>query len=331
LETFVDHSHPPDHHPGHPPAHRPGEPDHPRTFDEVIRRGFPHRHLVALERARRARTRVWPEIPPRPLPRLEAGAVPAVRENQASWSPEKRTAFQNAVVKLVETGKYAELIGHHMDMTHNMHGSMGEVGFYRFLGWHRRYLVEFERELQAADALLRPGAADKLGVPYWHWPDDFPSWMEGFLPARDPMSGQPPPPRKIAAPPEKANAADLDVIVNQFAIQNTGLPGENDYTKFSYGLEGWGLRPNGTGLPAHNHGHAWIGGIMNNTMTSPTDPVFWMHHAEVDRLWEAWRQTHPTPGPLLSGPDRVMDPWAESYDDLLNITALGYGYDSLSL
>jgi tyrosinase len=70
---------------------------------------------------------------------------------------------------------------------------------------------------------------------------------------------------------------------------------------------------------------------MNNTMTSPTDPVFWMHHAEVDRLWEAWRQLNPTPGPILSGTDRVMDPWAESYDSLLNIADLGYAYDSLAL
>jgi tyrosinase len=327
----LDPSHPSGHPPGHHPGHPPGVPDHPPTFDEVIRRGFPHRHLQALERARRARTRVWPEVTPRPLPRLLDGVAPAVRENQANMSAEKRTAFQNAVVKLVQDGNYSALIGHHMDMNHNMHGSMGEVGFYRFLGWHRRYLLEFERELQAADALLRPGAPERLGVPYWRWPDPFPGWMEGFLPAADPMSGLPPPSRKNAAPPEKANAADVSIIVNQFSMQNTGLPAENDYTKFSYGLEGWGTRPNGTSLPAHNHGHAWIGGIMNNTMTSPTDPIFWMHHTEVDRLWEIWRQANPTPGPLLFGADRIMDPWAESYDDLLNVAALGYGYDSLAL
>jgi len=79
---------------------------------------------------------------------------------------------------------------------------------------------------------------------------------------------------------------DLDLIVNHFAAQNTQIPGENDYAKFTYGLEGWGQRTNGTPLPAHNHGHAWIGGIMNNTSTSPTDPIFWLHHAEVDRLWQ---------------------------------------------
>ncbi|MFK5283783.1 tyrosinase family protein, partial [Lacticaseibacillus paracasei] len=56
---------------------------------------------------------------------------------------------------------------------------------------------------------------------------------------------------------------------------------------------------NGTGLPAHNHGHSWIGGIMNNTVTSPTDPMFWLHHSEVDRLWQIWRQSNPAPGPNL--------------------------------
>jgi len=260
-----------------------------------------------------------------------AAAAPVTREDQATLPDSKRSAFQNAILQLVEEGKYRELTQHHMDMSHNMHGSMGEVGFYRFLGWHRRYLVEMERELQRVDAILRPGAPDRIGIPYWRWQDSFPSWMANFLPAKDPNSGLNPPARKNAEPPQKADATDIDIIVDQSAIQVTGLSGENEYTKFSYGLEGWGNRPDGTALPAHNHGHAWVGGIMNNTSTSPTDPIFWMHHAEVDRLWEIWRQANPTPAPLLSGPDRIMDPWAESYDELLDIAALGYSYDSMTL
>jgi len=309
-------------------SHHHGEPEHPKTFDEVIARGFPHAQLEALDRAQRARTRLMPRGGR--LPRPMAAVAPAIREDQAALSTAKRQAFQNAIVQLVEEGKYLELVQDHMDMSHNMHGSMGEVGFYRFLGWHRRYLVEMERELQRVDALLRPGATDRIGIPYWRWQDPFPAWMSTFLPQPNPDNGQTPPARKNADPPEKANGADIDILVNQFAIQNTGLPGENDYTKFSYGLEGWGLRPDGTPLPAHNHGHAWIGGIMNNTSTSPTDPMFWLHHAEVDRIWEIWRQANPTPAPLLAGPDRIMDPWVESYDDLLDIAALGYGYDSFA-
>jgi len=309
------------------PAHHGGGHDHPETFDEVIARGFPHDRLDELQKAHEARARLAPAVPA--PARVRAAAV-VTRRNAATLPPAHQVAFRNAVSRLVEDGTYRRLIGHHMDMSHNMHGSMGTVGLYRFLGWHRRYLVEFERELQRADAALRPGATDPLAVPYWRWQDVFPAWLAGFLPARDPRTGAVPPPRR-ATPPPFATAADLDLIVNQSAIQNPGLPGQNDYTKFTWGLEGWGRRPDRTPLPAHNHGHAWVGGIMNNTSTSPTDPVFWLHHAEVDRLWQAWRQAHPAPGPVLSGTDRVMDPWAESYDDLLDPAALGYAYDTLAL
>jgi tyrosinase len=304
---------------------------HPKTFDEVIARGFPLKELDALAKAHAARVRGRPAPRAARLPRTLAAVAVTQRKDQSALPADEQTAFKNAIVRLVEEGKYLELIQHHMDMSHNMHGTMGEVGLYRFLGWHRRYLLEVEKEVQRVDAILRPAAAAKLGIPYWRWEDPFPAWLAGFLPAPDPVSGAAPPPRKDAPPPDKANSADIDIIVNQFSIQQTGLTGENDYTRFTYGVEGWGLRPDGTSLPAHNHGHAWVGGIMNNTSTSPTDPIFWLHHAEVDRLWQIFRQNNPQPAPPLTGPDRIMDPWAESYDDLLDITALGYGYDSMSL
>src|ERR1041385_8343510 len=76
-------------------------------------------------------------------------------------------AFKNAIVQLVAEGKYVQLVRHHMDMSHMMHGSMGEIGLYRFLAWHRRYLVEFQRELQRVDGTLRPGGPDKIGNSYW--------------------------------------------------------------------------------------------------------------------------------------------------------------------
>jgi tyrosinase len=315
----VDHSH-----------HPPGQ-EHPATFDEVIARGFPHEHLEVLKKAHEERVRRR-SAPAAPGLALAARAVaPATRKDAgANFTPAEQAAFKNAVVRLVADGKYLNLVRFHMDMSHDMHGSMGEVGLYRFLAWHRRYLLEVEREIQRVDAVLRPAAAQPLGIPYWRWQDPIPAWMDGFLPAGDPNTGQPPPPRKDAPPPSKADASDIDIIVNQFGIQNTGLAGETDYTKFTYGLEGWGRRPDGTSLPAHNHGHAWIGGIMNNTSTSPTDPMFWLHHAEVDRLWEIWRQANPAAGPLLQGADRVMDPWPESFDDLLDVGALGYGYDSMA-
>ncbi|KAK6505603.1 hypothetical protein TWF481_007496 [Arthrobotrys musiformis] len=45
----------------------------------------------------------------------------------------------------------------------------------------------------------------------------------------------------------------------------------------------------------HNNLHGWIGGIghMSNIPTSAFDPIFWIHHANYDRLLALWQQTHP--------------------------------------
>lgn len=294
---------------------------HPATFDEVIARGFPADGTVDAGVAAGAR-------PPRPTqPTLQAALRVTTRLDQAAFTPDQQIAFKNALQQLVDEGVYEQLIRHHVDMSHRMHGSMGSIGLYRFLAWHRRYLTAFERELQRADAAQRGVAVAPLAVPYWRWQDPFPVWLVGFLPARDPATGSLPGARKAAPPPQKATASDVDLIVNQSSLQRTNLPGENEYTKFTWAVEGWGRRPDGSVLPAHNHGHSWIGGVMNNTSTSPTDPVFWLHHAEVDRLWDRWRSTHAAARPLIDGANLIMDPWPETYDELLDPAALGYAYE----
>jgi tyrosinase len=37
--------------------------------------------------------------------------------------------------------------------------------------------------------------------------------------------------------------------------------------------------------------HVWVGGDMGPS-TSPNDPVFYLNHCNVVRLWEGWMQTH---------------------------------------
>src|SRR5207244_3148352 len=39
----------------------------------------------------------------------------------------------------------------------------------------------------------------------------------------------------------------------------------------------------------HNLVHRWVGGNMLR-MTSPNDPVFFMHHANIDRMWSIWQK-----------------------------------------
>ncbi|KAJ3268683.1 hypothetical protein HDV01_002361 [Terramyces sp. JEL0728] len=43
----------------------------------------------------------------------------------------------------------------------------------------------------------------------------------------------------------------------------------------------------------HNNVHAGIGGDMYDPTTSPGDPIFYMHHRNVDRLWWIWQKQNP--------------------------------------
>ena len=69
----------------------------------------------------------------------------------------------------------------------------------------------------------------------------------------------------------------------------------------------------GNGL--HNRVHAWVGGSMEPG-TSPNDPIFFLHHAFVDKIWADWEQMHPNSSfePQTNGPaghtwTDAMFPW----------------------
>lgn len=69
----------------------------------------------------------------------------------------------------------------------------------------------------------------------------------------------------------------------------------------------------------HDRVHFWIGGNMFNLATAPMDPIFFMHHAFVDLIWELFRQQqrtyykidpsqdYPHTFDPLHHPDREMD------------------------
>jgi tyrosinase len=260
-------------------------------------------------------------------PVAEPFAAARTRPDQREFGD--AVAFRNAVQRLVDDGTYRTLVLIHADMSHNMHSmpAMGPAGTLRFLAWHRRYLMAFDEALRSADRALRPDAASPVSIPYWRWVDPFPVWLADFLPARHPQTGQPLPARVLAPASRKPTAADVATIIDGFGGQLAGQD-VDDYTRFTWGLEGNGLRPDGTRLPAHNSVHSWVGGILDNTRLSPADPAFWLLHAEVDRLWHIWQIRYPGRHPALTGGDRVMDPWPESYDDLASLTTLGYDYAS---
>ena len=76
-------------------------------------------------------------------------------------------------------------------------------------------------------------------------------------------------------------------------------------------------------------------------MTSPDDPVFFLHHCYIDKIWADWqavqREKNPNASPhyapVTGGPpghnlnDR-LDPWGEhTVGEMLDIADLGYEYE----
>jgi tyrosinase len=89
----------------------------------------------------------------------------------------------------------------------------------------------------------------------------------------------------------------------------------------------------------HNTAHDWVGGSLA-TPCSPNDPVFWLHHCNIDRLWAEWQLQHfgwpylppsGTPG-VLGLDDAMMLARAGGFKPtprcVLNHAALGYRYDT---
>lgn len=87
----------------------------------------------------------------------------------------------------------------------------------------------------------------------------------------------------------------------------------------------------------HNDVHSYIGRWMGRTDTAALDPVFWLHHANIDRLWFAWasRPGHdnPTDPRWITQEHRFFD--ADGSERRLAASAivdiigqLGYRYES---
>jgi tyrosinase len=56
------------------------------------------------------------------------------------------------------------------------------------------------------------------------------------------------------------------------------------------------------------------------------DPIFWAHHAMIDRLWYLWQISPRGVNPPSSLLDRPLPPFPMTVRDTLDIGRLGYGY-----
>ena len=222
--------------------------------------------------------------------------LPYERRDQATLSPHEQQRFLCAIDLLIANGTYGKLVDVHAEM-HMQHTSD------RLLPWHRIFLLQLEQAIRA----FHPD----VSIPYWDWTktseQSIPSWLAGVLPT-------------VVTPTRTLTVVRAPGATSALATIASNVPSimaDTTYGSFAPPMNG-----------VHGSIHVWVGGTMSNPSTAAADPIFWMHHANLDRLWWQWYNSpqgnHQNP-PLV-GVDAVMDPWAYTEPDTRDIGALGYTY-----
>ncbi len=244
-----------------------------------------------------------------PTPTPTATPNTGVRRSIYSLTPQEVTRLTNAFNTIRANGVYQDFMNRHMQsmMTltqPNDPTTLRNVAHRgpSFLPWHRSITREFELALQSADP--------SVTLPYWPFEQETPgqlprvfsaayfggdgnpafgnrvidgpfaSWQITRMVGRDP-EGQ-------ATAPTQANVNALMQYTNY-----DSAPYNETSSGFRNGIEGW-IGPNGQ-WSMHNRIHAYVGGDMlprdDMSTNVVNDPIFWLVHANIDRIWWQWQQT----------------------------------------
>lgn len=187
----------------------------------------------------------------------------------------------------------------------NMHGIPGDElrrltawntcqhGSFFFFPWHRMYVYYFER-------ILRQASGDpNLALPYWNY-SDFPNQRSLPEPFRNPANTSNPLYVEQRAPGINQGTTALAAaeVSYEAAFRRTNFFHTRSGEQSFGGQRVSQMTHRGSGQGAlegrpHNQVHVVVGGSngwMRQVELAARDPIFWLHHANIDRLWERWLQ-----------------------------------------
>ena len=153
-------------------------------------------------------------------------------------------------------------------------------GNYFFLSWHRMYLWFFER-------IVRAKSGDpNWALPYWDWENA----AQRHLPPMFRTGGG-----VLTIPNRGAGWNAGTSFLGAGSVNTSFAMAEVPFNSFSSSLES-----------PHGSIHVSIGGWMSSVARAAQDPIFWLHHCNIDRYWNLW---------LAQGGGRTM-PLGTSASDL---------------
>ena len=134
-------------------------------------------------------------------------------------------------------------------------------GTHLFWAWHRMYLYWWERIVR------KYSGNPNWALPYWNWT------VDTHLPSLF-----------------RVTTSNL-YTVNRNAAMNNGtgsFPSTDvDYTA-AFAEVGYYDGQSSIEMVPHNQVHVDVGGWMGSVPTAAQDPIFYLHHANMDRLWDLW-------------------------------------------
>lgn len=229
-----------------------------------------------------------------------------VRKNANTLLPRERDRFLEALARLNAggTGLYQDF--------RDMHVGASDAEEHRgpqFLPWHRTYLLDLERELQAIDPAV--------SLHYWRFDEPAPNIFRSdfmgataqvslFNPARDvvfdlghPLGGW-----ITDGVPGIRRSALFDTQTSA-APGRPGFPVLSEAATLALG-DFYFAFAQMEGSP-HGAAHVSFIGSISSISTAVKDPLFFMLHANVDRLWALWqwlnRRTDPDDLNVYEGED----------------------------
>lgn len=238
-----------------------------------------------------------------------------------------------------------------------------------FPPWHRGYLLALEAQIRFA--IVKLGGPASWALPYWNYfgPGNEYKIPPAFTAPTLPGGGANP--LLVAArygPTGNGNiyvptpAAVPPGPVNQNCMSNTIYTGTNAATPppgFGGPTTGFSHSGGSSGNlenNPHNLVHVFVGGnapggatygLMSDPGIAALDPIFYLHHANIDRMWAVWntRNANPTSPQWLHGPASIGQrefvmplpdndkcdgkEWVYTPAEMSSLDQLDYTYDDL--